>query len=93
MVDDVFAQFIFIGEYLKSGISLSSILRMVTMERLLLFGLLVPFVSAVQIKTGWVDYYQDYYSQAEDYRVVCYYDSFAHYRDGKQNYNLFSLTI
>lgn len=57
---------------------------MAIMERLLLFGFLLPLVTAnVFIKTGWGDYYQDYYSQAADYRVVCYYDSFAHYRDGK----------
>lgn len=67
---------------------MSSIWLMATMERLLLFGLLVPFVTSVYIKTGWLDSYQDYYNQAEDYRVVCYYDSFAHYRDGKQKYHI-----
>lgn len=56
------------------------ICRMAIMERLFLFGFLVPFVTAVYIKTGWVDYYQSY---TDDYKVVCYYDSFAHYRDGK----------
>lgn len=75
---DVFSRTLFIGEHLNLGSSR----RFAIMARFFLFALLiVPFAAAVYIKTGWVDYYQDY--SATDYKVVCYYDSFAHYRDGK----------